>query len=49
MPRGNGKTSHAAVLGAYALFASGVEGAHVALVASEKRQAQITLRKVLRM
>ena len=32
MPRGNGKTSLAAVLGAYGLYADGVEGAEVVVV-----------------
>ena len=32
MPRGNGKTSLAAVFGAYGLYADGVEGAEVVVV-----------------
>lgn len=49
MPRGNGKTSLAAVLAAYGLFADRVEGAEVVVVASDARQAGITLRQVARM
>jgi len=49
MPRGNGKTSLAAVLGGYGLFADGVEGAEVIVVASDARQAGITHRQVARM
>jgi len=49
LPRGNGKTSLAAVLGAYGLFADGVEGAEVIVVASDARQAGITHRQVARM
>jgi hypothetical protein len=49
MPRGNGKTSLAAVLGAYGLYADGVEGAEVVVVASDARQAGITLPQVARM
>ena len=32
MPRGNGKTNLAAVLGGYGLYADGVEGAEVVVV-----------------
>lgn len=49
MPRGNGKTSLAGVLATYALFADNVEGAEVVVVASDARQAGITLRQVARM
>jgi phage terminase large subunit-like protein len=49
MPRGNGKTSLAAVLGAYGLYADGVESAEVVVVASDARQAGITLRQITRM
>ena len=42
LPRGNGKTSFAAVLGAYGLYADGVESAEVVVVASDARQAGIT-------
>jgi phage terminase large subunit-like protein len=49
MPRGNGKTSLAAVLGAYGLYADGVESAEVVVVASDARQAGITLRQIARM
>jgi phage terminase large subunit-like protein len=47
--RGNGKTSLAAVLGAYGLYADGVESAEVVVVASDARQAGITLRQIARM
>ncbi len=40
MPRGNGKTSLAAVLALYGLFADDVEGAQVLTVASDERQAR---------
>ncbi|MFV2143211.1 terminase large subunit domain-containing protein [Isoptericola sp. G70] len=49
MPRGNGKTGLAAVLGAYGLFADGVEGAQVLIVASDERQAGHVFRAVRRM
>ena len=49
LPRGNGKTSLAAVLGAYGLYADGVESAEVLVVASDARQAGITLRQIARM
>jgi phage terminase large subunit-like protein len=49
LPRGNGKTSLAAVLGAYGLYADGVESAEVVVVASDARQAGITLRQITRM
>ena len=37
LPRGNGKASFAAVLGAYGLYADGVESAEVVVVASDAR------------
>jgi len=49
MPRGNGKTGLAAVLGAYGLFADEVEGAQVCIVASDERQAGHVFRAVRRM
>jgi phage terminase large subunit-like protein len=49
LPRGSGKTSLAAVLGAYGLYADGVESAEVVVVASDVRQAGITLRQIARM
>ena len=49
LPRGNGKTSLAAVLALYGLLADGEPGAEVLVVASDQRQAGITLRKCLRM
>jgi phage terminase large subunit-like protein len=49
LPRGNGKTSLAAVLGAYGLYADGVESGEVVVVASDARQAGITLRQIARM
>lgn len=49
IPRGNGKTALAAVLGAYALFADGVEGAQVLIVASDERQAGHVFKAVKRM
>ena len=49
LPRGNGKTSLAAVLGAYGLYCDGVESAEVVVVASDARQAGITLRQITRM
>jgi hypothetical protein len=49
LPRGNGKTTLAAVLGAYGVFADGVESAEVVVVASDARQAGITLRHIARM
>jgi phage terminase large subunit-like protein len=49
LPRGNGKTSLAAVLGAYGLYADRVESAEVVVVASDARQAGITLRQITRM
>src|SRR5690625_1270541 len=49
MPRGNGKTGLAAVLGMYALLADGVEGAQVLIVASDERQARIVFNTARRM
>jgi len=49
MLRGNGKTLLAPGARRLREFVDGVEGAEVALVASDERQARITLRKVLRM
>jgi phage terminase large subunit-like protein len=48
LPRGNGKTSLAAVLGAHGLYADGFESAEVVVVASDARQAGITLRQIAR-
>jgi phage terminase large subunit-like protein len=41
IPRGNGKSTLAAALGLYGLFADDVEGAQVLCVASDERQARI--------
>jgi hypothetical protein len=49
LPRGNGKTSLAAALGGYGLYADGVESAEVVVVAFDARQAGITLRQIARM
>ncbi|CAG7845782.1 hypothetical protein USB125703_02057 [Pseudoclavibacter triregionum] len=49
LPRGNGKTALAAVLGAYGLFADEVEGAQVLIVASDERQAGHVFKAVKRM
>lgn len=49
LPRGNGKTALAAVLGAYGLFADETEGAQVLIVASDERQAGHVFRAVRRM
>lgn len=49
LPRGNGKSSLAAVLAAYGLYADGVEGAQVLCVASDERQARIVFNTVRRM
>lgn len=43
IPAGNGKTTLAAALGLYGLLADGVKGAQVLVVASDQRQARITL------
>lgn len=49
LPRGNGKTTLAAVIACYALFADEEEGGQILVVASDERQAGHTLRKVRRM
>ncbi len=49
LPRGNGKTALAAVIGAYGLFADETEGAQVLIVASDERQAGHVFRAVRRM
>jgi len=49
MPRGNGKSGLAAVLALYGLFADGVEGAQVLIVASDERQARIIFNAARRM
>lgn len=49
MPRGNGKSGLAAVLGLYALLADDVEGAQVLIVASDERQARIVFNAARRM
>ncbi|MDR1513173.1 MAG: terminase large subunit [Propionibacteriaceae bacterium] len=49
IPRGNGKTALAAVLGAYGLFADETEGGNVLIVASDERQAGHVFRAVRRM
>ena len=49
MPRGNGKSGLAAVLGLYALLADEVEGAQVLIVASDERQARIVFNAARRM
>lgn len=49
LPRANGKTSLAAVLSLYALFADNEEGAQVAFVASDLRQASIGFNMARRM
>lgn len=49
LPRGNGKSGLAAVLGLYGLLADGVEGAQVAVVASDERQARIVFNAARRM
>lgn len=41
LPRGNGKSSLAAALAVYGLYADGIEGAQVLVVASDERQARI--------
>lgn len=48
LPRGNGKTSLAAMLAVWALF-DGPEGSEVLIVASSQSQAEITLRLARRM
>jgi len=49
MPRGNGKSTLAAAIGLYGLFADGVEGAQVLCVASDERQASIVFNAARRM
>ena len=49
LPRGNGKSGLAAVLAVYGLLADGVEGAQVAVVASDERQARIVFSAARRM
>lgn len=49
MPRGNGKSGLAAVLAVYALLADGEQGAQVAVVASDERQARIVWNTARRM
>lgn len=49
MPRGNGKTTLAACLALYGLFADGVEGAQVLTVASDERQARHVFNAARRM
>jgi len=49
LPRGNGKSTLAAALGLYGLFADGVEGAQVLCIASDERQARIVWNTARRM
>ena len=49
MPRGNGKSGLAAVLGLYGLLADEIEGAQVLVVASDERQARIVFNAARRM
>ena len=49
LPRGNGKASFAAVLGAYGLYADGVESAEVVVVASDAGGRASRLRQIARM
>lgn len=49
MPRGNGKTGLAAVLGLYGLLADEIEGAQVLVVASDERQARLVFNAARRM
>lgn len=49
MPRGNGKSALAAVLGLYALLADETPGAQVLIVASDERQARIIFNTARRM
>jgi phage terminase large subunit-like protein len=49
IPRGNGKSTLAAAVGLYGLFADGVEGAQVLCVASDERQARIIFNAARRM
>jgi hypothetical protein len=50
LPRGNGKTTLAAVLGLYGLYVDGEEpGANVVVVARDERQARLTFHAATRM
>lgn len=49
LPRGNGKSTLAAALGLYGLYADQVEGAQVLCVASDERQARIVFNAARRM
>ena len=49
MPRGNGKSTLAAVFALYGLFADEIEGAQVLIVASDERQARIVFNAAKRM
>src|SRR5690625_6160957 len=49
MPRGNGKSTLAAVFALYGLFADDVESAQVLIVASDERQARIVFNAAKRM
>jgi phage terminase large subunit-like protein len=49
IPRGNGKSTLAAALGLYGLFADEVEGAQVLCVASDERQSRIVFNAARRM
>jgi phage terminase large subunit-like protein len=49
IPRGNGKSTLAAAVGLYGLFADEVEGAQVLCVASDERQAKIIYNAARRM
>ena len=49
MPRGNGKSTLAAVFALYGLFADEVESAQVLIVASDERQARIVFNAAKRM
>lgn len=49
MPRGNGKSGLAAVLALYGLYADGIQGASVLIVAADERQARIVFNAAKRM
>lgn len=49
MPRGNGKSTLAAILALYGIFADEVPGAQVLIVASDERQARIVFNAARRM
>src|SRR5690625_6931218 len=49
MPRGNGKSTLAAVFALYGLFADDVESAQFLIVASDERQARIVFNAAKRM